>query len=166
MRQLADIAFLLHHYEFAAGTYRLAAQDYLAGNNVRWYAGAEVRKGGRGNVCDALGRRCGQESGCCCVDCVYGMGTPQPLSPPSQEMLGLCCILEPSDGNDPQKYFTRAYDSYTRLPGPLPRMLATRAMMASAAFQLSAGRHQAASHALMRAHFEVRGEREGGGRLG
>ena len=55
MRQLADIAFLLHHYEFAAGTYRLAAQDYLAGNNVRWYAGAEVRKGGRGNVCDALG---------------------------------------------------------------------------------------------------------------
>ena len=43
MRQLGDIAFLLHHYEFAASTYRLAAQDYLGANNVRWYAGVEVR---------------------------------------------------------------------------------------------------------------------------
>jgi hypothetical protein len=47
MRQLGDLAFLLHHYEFAASTYRLAAQDYLAANNLRWYAGAEVRRGGR-----------------------------------------------------------------------------------------------------------------------
>ena len=45
MRQLGDIAFLLGHYEFAASTYRLAAQDYLAGNNVRWYGGVEVSVG-------------------------------------------------------------------------------------------------------------------------
>ncbi len=37
LRQLADLAFLLHQYEFAASTYRLAAQDYLAQNNSRWY---------------------------------------------------------------------------------------------------------------------------------
>ena len=41
-----------------------------------------------------------------------------------QEMIGLCCILDPGDsgaGNDPFKYFTRAYESYSRLPGKLPR---------------------------------------------
>lgn len=42
MRQLADLAFLLHQYEFAASMYRLAAQDYLSQNNSKWYAGAEV----------------------------------------------------------------------------------------------------------------------------
>ncbi|GAX80359.1 hypothetical protein CEUSTIGMA_g7798.t1 [Chlamydomonas eustigma] len=111
MRQLADIAFLLRHYEFAASTYRLAAQDYLSHNNVRWYAGVE-------------------------------------------EMLGLCCILEPSEGQDPQKYFMRAYENYSRLPGRLPRMLATRSMMSCAAYQFACGRYQSTSHALMRAHFE------------
>lgn len=48
MRQLADLAFLLHHYDFAASMYRLAAQDYLSHNNVRWYAGAEVSQHGQG----------------------------------------------------------------------------------------------------------------------
>jgi hypothetical protein len=43
MRALADLALLLGQYEFAVQTYRLAAQDYLAAPNSRWYAGAEVR---------------------------------------------------------------------------------------------------------------------------
>ena len=43
MRQLADLAFLLRQYEFAVSMYRLAAQDYLAAPNNKWYAGAEVR---------------------------------------------------------------------------------------------------------------------------
>jgi len=88
--------------------------------------------------------------------------SPRPLSPLSQEMLGLCCILDPNEGNDPQKYFTRAFDSYSRLPGKLPRMLATRTMMLSAVHQAACGNHQMTSNALMRAHFEVR--RAGGAR--
>ncbi len=43
MRALADLAYCLGQYEYAATTYRLAAQDYLAAPNGRWYAGAEVR---------------------------------------------------------------------------------------------------------------------------
>eukprot|EP00879_Flechtneria_rotunda_P033011 GHRR01036525.1.p1 GENE.GHRR01036525.1~~GHRR01036525.1.p1 ORF type:complete len:441 (+),score=144.44 GHRR01036525.1:563-1885(+) len=43
MRCLADLAFLLGQYEFAVQMYRLAAQDYLAAPNSKWYAGAEVR---------------------------------------------------------------------------------------------------------------------------
>jgi hypothetical protein len=43
MRALADLAFLLGQYEFAVQSYRLAAQDYLAAPNSKWYAGAEVR---------------------------------------------------------------------------------------------------------------------------
>ncbi|KAG1664040.1 hypothetical protein FOA52_010459 [Chlamydomonas sp. UWO 241] len=112
MRQLADLAFLLQHFEFAASVYRLAAQDYLAHNNLRWYAGAE-------------------------------------------EMISLCCVLDPSDGSDPLKYSTRAYEHYSRLPGKLPRMLASRAMMLCALYQSSAGRHLSANHVLMRAHFEL-----------
>jgi hypothetical protein len=50
MRHLADLAFLLKHYEFAASLYRLAAQDYLAHNNLRWYAGAEVGRGEMGVI--------------------------------------------------------------------------------------------------------------------
>jgi hypothetical protein len=42
MRALADLAYLLGQYEFAVQSYRLAAQDYLAAPNSRWYAGAEV----------------------------------------------------------------------------------------------------------------------------
>jgi hypothetical protein len=43
MRCLADLAFMLGQYEFAVANYRLAAQDYLAAPNSKWYAGAEVR---------------------------------------------------------------------------------------------------------------------------
>jgi hypothetical protein len=43
MRCLADLAFMLGQYEFAVAHYRLAAQDYLAAPNSKWYAGAEVR---------------------------------------------------------------------------------------------------------------------------
>jgi hypothetical protein len=42
MRCLADLAFMLGQYEFAVAHYRLAAQDYLAAPNSKWYAGAEV----------------------------------------------------------------------------------------------------------------------------
>lgn len=43
MRQMGDLAFLLQEYEFAAATYRLAAQDYQTQSNNKWYAGVEVR---------------------------------------------------------------------------------------------------------------------------
>jgi hypothetical protein len=39
---VADLAFLLGQYSFAASTYRLAAGDYLNANNNKWYAGVEV----------------------------------------------------------------------------------------------------------------------------
>jgi hypothetical protein len=42
MRLLADLALLLGQYDFAVQMYRLAAQDYLAAPNSKWYAGAEV----------------------------------------------------------------------------------------------------------------------------
>eukprot|EP00798_Chlamydomonas_sp_ICE-L_P000836 gene836-33567_t len=112
MRQLADLAFLMHQYEFAASIYRLAAQDYLSANNARWYGGAE-------------------------------------------EMIGLCCIMEPSEGQDPVKYFTRAYESYARIVGSrTARALATRSVMTSAAYQHASGRHLSCSLMLMRSHFE------------
>eukprot|EP00877_Chromochloris_zofingiensis_P003658 jgi/Chrzof1/13293/Cz07g27240.t1 len=41
MRQLADLAMLLRHYEFAVSMYRLAAQDFLSAPNNKWYAGVE-----------------------------------------------------------------------------------------------------------------------------
>lgn len=44
MRQLGDLAFLMRNYEFAAGMYRLAAGDYQANGNHKWYAGAQVRR--------------------------------------------------------------------------------------------------------------------------
>jgi hypothetical protein len=45
MRCLADLALMLGQYDFAVANYRLAAQDYLAAPNSKWYAGAEVRVG-------------------------------------------------------------------------------------------------------------------------
>ncbi|MEW5318844.1 MAG: hypothetical protein WDW38_010029, partial [Sanguina aurantia] len=111
MRQMGDLAFLLQEYEFAAATYRLAAQDYQTQSNNKWYAGVE-------------------------------------------EMIGLCCILDPTESNDPLKYFTRAYEAYTKVPGKLSRMLATRCSLLMAAFQQRIGRHLSTSHVLMRAHFD------------
>lgn len=54
MRQLADLAMLLRHYEFAVSMYRLAAQDFLSAPNNKWYAGVEV------------GRHMVAVSTCCC----------------------------------------------------------------------------------------------------
>jgi hypothetical protein len=51
MRALADLAYLLGQYEFAVQSYRLAAQDYLAAPNSRWYAGAEVSSEALSLVC-------------------------------------------------------------------------------------------------------------------
>jgi hypothetical protein len=45
MRVLADLCFVLGQYESAVASYRLAAQDYLAAPNSKWYAGAEVGEG-------------------------------------------------------------------------------------------------------------------------
>jgi hypothetical protein len=47
-----------------------------------------------------------------------------------------------NESNDPLKYFSRAYESYTKCPGKVNRMLATRAMMLAAAYLTNAGRHQ------------------------
>ena len=63
--------------------------------------------------------------------------------------------MDPSDGNDPMKYFSRSYDNYNKLSGKLARMMATRTMLLAAAFQQSSGRYLSTSHVLMRAHFEV-----------
>ncbi len=52
MRQLGDLSLLLRQYEAAAAMYRLAAQDYLAMPNHKWYAGVEV--GGPWLVCCAI----------------------------------------------------------------------------------------------------------------
>lgn len=77
-------------------------------------------------------------------------------------MIAICCVLDPSDTNDPHKYFMRAYEHYVRLPGKLPRMLATRSMMLCAAYHAAGGRYMLCNQVLMRAHFEVRFKPSGG----
>ncbi|KAG2489318.1 hypothetical protein HYH03_012150 [Edaphochlamys debaryana] len=155
MRQLGDLAFLLRQYAFAESTYRLAAQDYLNDGNAKWYAGVEEMIG----LCSVLG---------------------EPADPIAAVLLA----------SDPMKYFMRAYENYSKPPaaavaaaaaaqqqpngGPLPpmsaatlaasrvgRMLATRVIMLCAAVQSAAGRHRAASEALMRAQSEEENARAG-----
>jgi hypothetical protein len=72
-------------------------------------------------------------------------------------MIGICVIMSPDD-NDPQKYFLRAFEHYSRVLGKIGRLLATRSALLSARFQQAAGRYIAASNSLMRAHYEVRWE--------
>jgi hypothetical protein len=57
-------------------------------------------------------------------------------------MVGLCCILDPGETNDPLKYFSRAYESYAKCPGKVNRMLATRTMLLAASYLAGVGRHQ------------------------
>lgn len=72
----------------------------------------------------------------------------------SQEMRGLCVIMAPND-QDPHKYFSRAYESYTRLQGPWPRLLATRVALLASQYHVAAGRLLLASATLSRPHQEV-----------
>lgn len=83
-------------------------------------------------------------------------------------MIGLCCVLDPTSpsSGDPLKYFLRAYDHYSKVTGRRARMLCTRTMLITAAYQQAAGRYLSTSHVLMRAHFEVRGGDGGVGRGG
>jgi hypothetical protein len=149
---VADLAFLLGQYAFAASTYRLAAGDYLNANNNKWYAGAEVssRRAAR-----ARRRRCAAPRAAfprpLPASAARGTFTPPPTSPapplpslprPCQEMIGLCCILDAGEAADPLKYFSRAYEGYTKVPGKVARMLATRTMLLAAAYLAGAGRHQ------------------------
>lgn len=60
-------------------------------------------------------------------------------------MIGLCAILSGDPSSDPVKYLGRAFDHYSRLPGRQGRMLATRAMVACAAYQTATGRWAAAA---------------------
>lgn len=73
----------------------------------------------------------------------------------AQEMIGICVIMSPDD-NDPQKYFLRAMEHYTKVPSKAGRLLAARTALLSAMFQHAAGRHLAASTTLMRIHYDVR----------
>jgi hypothetical protein len=57
-------------------------------------------------------------------------------------MIGLCCILDPGETNDPLKYFSRAYESYVKCAGKVNRMLATRTMLLAATYLAGVGRHQ------------------------
>eukprot|EP00878_Enallax_costatus_P009894 GHUV01010331.1.p1 GENE.GHUV01010331.1~~GHUV01010331.1.p1 ORF type:complete len:454 (+),score=106.14 GHUV01010331.1:1028-2389(+) len=98
MRCVADLAYLLGQYDFAVQMYRLAAQDYLAAPNSRWYAGAE-------------------------------------------EMIGICSILLGDPNADPIKYFNRAFEHYSKVRGWQARMLATRVMLITAAYQAATGRY-------------------------
>lgn len=43
-----------------------------------------------------------------------------------QEMIALASIMVPSDDGDPLKYFARAMEQYTKLPGMRARLLASR----------------------------------------
>lgn len=106
MRQVADMAFLLHQYDFAAQTYRLAAQDYLANNNNKWYAGVEVRAQGRRRQysllsCPAPVLQAGRQApwhrtswlrglGCSCLRAVDRAASTSALPPPAH-------ILSPAE---------------------------------------------------------------------
>lgn len=59
---------------------------------------------------------------------------------PLQEMIGVCSILTADASVDPVKYLNRAFEHYSKLRGRQGRMLATRAMMAAAAYQAALGR--------------------------
>lgn len=59
-----------------------------------------------------------------------------------QEMIGLCSILTQYPSVDPVKYLNRAFEHYSKLRGSRQgRMLATRVMMAAAAYQAALGRY-------------------------
>lgn len=55
-------------------------------------------------------------------------------------MIGLCSILTQDASVDPVKYLNRAFEHYGKLRGRQGRMLATRVMMAAAAYQAALGR--------------------------
>lgn len=138
MRCLADLALLLGQYSFAVQMYRLAAQDYQAASNSRWYAGAEVSLG-RGQAARP-GLHAAAEAACICAAqwaCVFFCCTRLLLQ---QEMIGLCSILTADPSADPVKYLTRAFEHYSRARGRLGRMLATRAMADAAAYLAASGR--------------------------
>ena len=56
---------------------------------------------------------------------------------------------------DIAKYFGRAYDNYSKIPGKHHRMLATRSMLWCAVLQRATGQFFGASQSLLKAHFEV-----------
>lgn len=53
----------------------------------------------------------------------------------------MCCIMgQQEGGSDPVKYFTRAFEHYSKVQGRSGRMLATRALLLCSAYQAAMGR--------------------------
>lgn len=93
-------------------SYRLAAQDYLAAGNSRWYGGVQESLG----LCVALAGLDGD-----------GPGGPDGAGGPGASggsmaggvgagALGALGALGIGGGSDPHKYFTRAHEHFSRLP--------------------------------------------------
>ncbi|PNW88325.1 hypothetical protein CHLRE_01g024400v5 [Chlamydomonas reinhardtii] len=159
MRQLGDLAFLMRQYPFAESTYRLAAQDYQAEGNSKWYAGVEEMIG----LCSVLGEPVDPIAAVLLQNdpMKYFMRAYEHYTKPPAAVLA--AAAPPGSGG-----------SAVGAPGsgpPLPpaalaaskigRMLATRVVMLGAAVQCAAGRYRAASDALMRAQSEEENARAG-----
>ncbi|KXZ49490.1 hypothetical protein GPECTOR_21g716 [Gonium pectorale] len=169
MRQLGDLAFLLRQYAFAESTYRLAAQDYLAENNFKWYAGVEEMIG----LCGVLGEPADP------IAAVLLQNDPMKyfmrayenyIKPPAAAIAAAAASMAgaggapPGNGGAPQ--VAAAGQASGAPPGILAaskvgRMLATRVVLLGAAVQSAAGRHRATSDALMRAQSEEENARAG-----
>ncbi|GIM00051.1 hypothetical protein Vretimale_5119 [Volvox reticuliferus] len=160
MRQLGDLAFLLRQYAFAESTYRLAAQDYLAEGNSKWYAGVEEMIG----LCTVLGEPADPIAAVLLQNdpMKYFMRAYENYIKPPAAVLAAATVAVTS-ANGP-------VGPATAMPSPPPsavaaskigRMLATRVILLGAAVQTAAGRHRATSDALMRAQSEEENARAG-----
>lgn len=55
-------------------------------------------------------------------------------------MIGICSVVTSNPNADPIKYFNRAFEHYSKVRGRQARMLATRVMLITAAYQAATGR--------------------------
>ncbi|GLC57223.1 hypothetical protein PLESTB_001201000 [Pleodorina starrii] len=163
MRQLGDLAFLLRQYAFAESTYRLAAQDYQAEGNSKWYAGVEEMIG----LCTVLGEPADP------IAAVLLQNDPMKyfmrayehyIKPPAAVLAAAAAVVTSAGGQGAAAAAAAAVQAPPAAAvaaSKVGRMLATRVILLGAAVQSAAGRHRATSDALMRAQSEEENARAG-----
>ncbi|KAG2449122.1 hypothetical protein HYH02_005870 [Chlamydomonas schloesseri] len=158
MRQLGDLAFLMRQYAFAESTYRLAAQDYQAEGNSKWYAGVEEMIG----LCSVLGEPADPIAAVLLQNdpMKYFMRAYEHYTKPPAALLA-AAAPPASGGGAPGGGAPAPLPPAALAASKVGRMLATRVVMLGAAVQSAAGRYRAASDALMRAQSEEENARAG-----
>ncbi|GIL54165.1 hypothetical protein Vafri_9740 [Volvox africanus] len=160
MRQLGDLAFLMRQYALAESTYRLAAQDYLAEGNSKWYAGVEEMIG----LCTVLGEPADP------IAAVLLQNDPMKyfmrahenyIKPPAAVLAAATVAVTSVNGPGGPTAAVPSPPSSAVAASKIGRMLATRVILLGTAVQTAAGRHRATSDALMRAQSEEENARAG-----